>query len=95
MLKDGTVACSYHDGGQSSRRAADGEMLLFEIMAPRSSSPSSVPPGDALRARVLPQIDRAQRVAAMLDRWEREAVVDEPDWDVDDVDRLALRTSPK
>jgi hypothetical protein len=30
----------------------------------------------------------------MLDRWEHEEIVDEPDWDVDDVDRLALRTPP-
>jgi hypothetical protein len=64
-------------------------------MAPRNSNPSSTPPGDARRARVLPQIDRAQRVAAMLDRWEREEIVDEPDWDVDDVERLALRAQPK
>ena len=60
-------------------------------MVPRSSSASSVPPGDARRARVLPQIDRGQRVADMLDRWEREEIADEPDWDVDDVDRLVLR----
>jgi hypothetical protein len=64
-------------------------------VAPRSSNPSSVPPGDARRARVLPQVDRAQRVAAMLDRWEREEIVDEPDWDVDDVERLGLRTQTK
>jgi len=63
-------------------------------VAPRSSSPGSAPPSDAQRAHVLPQIDRAQRIAAMLDRWEREEIVDEPDWDVDDVDRLALRTPP-
>jgi hypothetical protein len=44
---------------------------------------------------VLPQIDRAHRVAAMLDRWEREEVVDEPDWDVDSVEPLALRSQPK
>jgi|HubBroStandDraft_4_1064222.scaffolds.fasta_scaffold87065_3 hypothetical protein len=63
-------------------------------VAPRSSSPSSAPPGDAQRAHVLPQIDRAQRIAAMLDRWESEEIVDEPDWDVDDVDRLTLRPPP-
>jgi hypothetical protein len=64
-------------------------------VTPRSSNPSSVPPGDARRARVLPQVDRAQRVAAMLDRWEHEEVVDEPDWDVNDVERLGLRTQTK
>jgi len=31
----------------------------------------------------------------MLDRWEREEIVDEPDWDVDNVEPLALRTPPK
>jgi hypothetical protein len=31
----------------------------------------------------------------MLDRWEREEIVDEPDWEVDDLERLALRTQPK
>jgi hypothetical protein len=31
----------------------------------------------------------------MLDRWEREEIVDEPDWDVDNVERLGLRTHPK
>jgi hypothetical protein len=30
----------------------------------------------------------------MLDRWEREEIVDEPDWDVDNADRLTLRTPP-
>ncbi len=64
-------------------------------MAPRSSNPSSVPPADARRARVLPHVDTAQRVTAMLDRWEHEEVVDEPDWDVDDVERLGLRTQTK
>ena len=44
---------------------------------------------------MLPEIDRAQRVAAMLDRWERENATDEPDWDVDDVERLGLRTQTK
>lgn len=63
-------------------------------VAPRSSSPGSAPPGDAQRTHVLPQIDRAQRIAAMLDRWEREEIVDEPDWDVDNADRLTLRTPP-
>jgi hypothetical protein len=64
-------------------------------VAPRGSNPSRTPPGDARRARVLPQVDRAQRVAAMLDRWEHEEVADEPDWDVDDVEPLGLRTLTK
>jgi hypothetical protein len=28
----------------------------------------------------------------MLDRWEQEEVIDEPDWDADDVELLGLRT---
>jgi hypothetical protein len=31
----------------------------------------------------------------MLDRWEHEEVVDEPDWEVDDVERLGLRAQSK
>jgi hypothetical protein len=42
---------------------------------------------------VLPQIDRAQRLLAMLDRWEAEDVADEPDWDVATVEPLKLRSS--
>jgi len=45
----------------------------------------------SLRARVLPQVDRAQRLEAMLDRWEKRDVRDEPDWDVGDIEPLALR----
>jgi hypothetical protein len=61
-------------------------------MSPRSSNPSHAVP-EAHRARVLQQIDRAQRIAAMLDRWESDDVADEPDWDwdVNVVERLALR----
>jgi hypothetical protein len=44
-----------------------------------------------LNARVLPLADRAQRVASMLDRWDAEPVDDEPEWDVEDLERVALR----
>jgi hypothetical protein len=40
----------------------------------------------------LPHVDRAQRIAAMLDRWESEGATDEPDWEVDDVEPLATRS---
>jgi hypothetical protein len=40
----------------------------------------------------LPQVDRAKRVATMLDRWSAEDVTDEPDWEVSDVGPLALRS---
>ena len=47
-------------------------------------------PEDARRARVLPQVDRARRIVAMLDRWDVEEVADEPDWDVTAIDPLKL-----
>jgi hypothetical protein len=34
----------------------------------------------------------ATRVAAMLDRWEAEDVSDEPDWDIRDIEPIALPT---
>jgi len=95
-----TTAARGRTGPAAARRSglawsSPRQDATLEAVAPRSSNPSSVPPGDARRARVLPQIDRAQRLAAMLDRWEREEIVDEPDWDVDDIEGLALRTQPK
>ena len=38
--------------------------------------------------------ERAARVAAMLDRWAAEDTSGEPDWDVDDVERLNLTRTP-
>jgi hypothetical protein len=43
---------------------------------------------------MLPQINRAQRIAAMLSRWEAEDVSGEPDWDVAGVEPVALRSHP-
>ena len=34
--------------------------------------------------------ERAQRIAAMLARWEAEEVSDEPDWEVADIERCDL-----
>ena len=59
----------------------------FEVTAPRPNTVAE----RALRASVLPLADRIERVASMLDRWETEDVGDEPDWDVDDLEPLALR----
>ena len=87
-----------------SRRLADPlerdpEVLIRESLAteraarylfrvtPRRSNPAE----SALSARVLPLADRAQRVASMLDRWEAEPVDDEPAWDVEELERIALR----
>ncbi len=57
---------------------------------------SPLPPGEEQRrARVLPHVDRARRVAAMLDRGEAEAAGgegDEPAWDVGEIARIAVRT---
>lgn len=56
---------------------------------------SPLPPGEEQRrARVRPHVDRARRVAAMLDRWEAEAAGsdgDEPAWDVGEIARIAVR----
>jgi hypothetical protein len=37
--------------------------------------------------------ERAMRIAAMLDRWAVEDVSDEPDWDLDAIRPMSLRTS--
>jgi hypothetical protein len=60
-------------------------------VSPRRSNPAAS--SAEIRARVLPQIDRAQRVATMLDRWAAEDASDEPDWDVSDLEPLSLRSS--
>ena len=36
--------------------------------------------------------ERAERVRAMLERWAREDVASEPDWDVEDAPRVDLRS---
>jgi hypothetical protein len=43
----------------------------------------------------LSQTDRAQRVDAMLDRWQAEDVSGEPEWDVEAPQPLALRPISK
>jgi hypothetical protein len=50
-------------------------------------------PEDARRARVLPQVDCARRIVAMLNRWEAEDIADEPDWDVAVIEPLKLRST--
>jgi hypothetical protein len=37
----------------------------------------------------------AARIAAMLDRWEAEDVSDEPDWDIADIEPLALHAQER
>ncbi len=62
-------------------------------MSPLRSNPAAaLPAGGGLRVRVLPQVDRTQRLAAMMDRWDAEDVAGEPDWDVSDLEPLALRS---
>lgn len=64
-------------------------------MSARPSTPAATPAEEARRARVLAQVDRATRVGAMLDRWEKDDASDEPDWDVADVEPIALRVPNK
>lgn len=69
--------------------------MRYDIaMSPRSSAPTAAVPEAGLRARVLSAVDRTQRIAAMLDRWEAQELGDEPDWEIGDLEPLAMR-SPK
>ena len=60
-------------------------------MTARRSDPL---PEDARRARVFPQVDRTQRIAAMLTRWEAEDLSGEPEWDLAEIEPLRLRSRP-
>jgi hypothetical protein len=59
-------------------------------MSPRGSNPAAALPAAGLGARVLRQVDRTLRLAAMLDRWDAEDLADEPDWDVSDLEPLSM-----
>ena len=53
------------------------------------SPPRSKKHDEAASAKDL--ADRAERIAAMLDRWEAEDVSGEPEWNVDEVEPMTLR----
>jgi hypothetical protein len=55
-------------------------MLGFCLMRPLSES---TPPNSE-------HAEKAARIAAMLERWSREDISDEPDWEVDDPSRLSF-----
>jgi hypothetical protein len=58
-----------------------------------SSKPSAAEKAEEQRrARILPHVDRASRVAAMLDRWAAEDADGEPEWDVSTVERVGVRS---
>ncbi len=61
-------------------------------MATRSSNPAAALSETTLRSRVVAQVNPALRIAAMLERWSAEDVSDEPEWDVSDIERVALRS---
>ena len=63
-------------------------------MTARRSDPAQPAPEDARGAQAFPKVDHAQRIAAMLGRWEAEDVSGEPDWDVDHIEPLKLRSHP-
>lgn len=48
---------------------------------------------DAETALREERAERAARIAAMLDRWAAEDVSDEPEWDLEDIQPVALRSS--
>jgi hypothetical protein len=43
---------------------------------------------------VFPHVDRAQRIAAMLTRWQAEDVSGEPEWNLAESEPLKLRAYP-
>jgi hypothetical protein len=51
-------------------------------------------PDDARRARVFPHVDRAQRIAAMLTRWQAEDVSGEPEWNLAEIEPLSFERTP-
>ena len=55
------------------------------------SPPRSKKHDEAASAKDL--ADRAARIAAMLDRWESEDVSNEPEWNVDELQPMTLRSS--
>ena len=67
-------------------RVKNGRLLVDE--------PTNLPEGTELMlvpaAVERPSGPGGDPVSAMLDRWKTEDVGDEPDWDVSDVERLAL-----
>jgi hypothetical protein len=53
-------------------------------------------PRQAKNVEKAPQedmVERAARIAAMLDRWAAEDISDEPEWDVGDIQPMTLRSS--
>jgi hypothetical protein len=69
-------------------RVKNGRLLVDE--------PTDLPDGTELMlvpaAEERPLERGGEPVLAMLDRWNSEDVSDEPDWDVRDIEPLALRT---
>ena len=69
-------------------RVKNGRLLVDE--------PTDLPDGTELilvpAAEEGPSSGGGEPVLAMLDRWKSEDVSDEPDWDVSDIEPLALRT---
>ena len=57
--------------------------------------PAAPAPEETRPTRVVSVVERANRVAAMLDRWAAEDAGDEPDWDIDDAGRIALRPAAR
>jgi hypothetical protein len=66
-----------------------------------SNAPPKATPSDAQEAadalNAAARIERAQRIAAMLERWAAEDCSGEPDWDPDDIPpfRLGVPAQPE
>ena len=60
-----------------------------------NSSVAQPKPLPELPANVRDLADQHARVRAMLERWARQETVDEPDWEVADVERARFRSPPE
>jgi hypothetical protein len=90
MLFAGVGSTAAREGWRES-----SDLATFFCMSARALTPAATPSDAARRARVLALVDHAKRIAAMLDRWDAEDVSDEPDWDVTDIEPVALRIPSK
>lgn len=69
-------------------------MTRFAVSSSKGRRLPAPDPRSRKRATTSPQrnpAERAARIAAMLDRWDAENVSDEPEWDSEDLEPMALR----
>jgi hypothetical protein len=77
-------------GGRCRRRVYLRRVLRFSV-APRRGCMGAGAMQTPEAAIEIIRRERAARLAAMFERWAAEDISDEPEWDVDQVERLRLR----